>query len=246
MVAVRSEKIGDATLYLGDCRDVLPTLSGVDAIVTDPPYGINLETNKPSRVGRPFWSPHSNQTAARATDHHFERIAGDDVSFDPGMLLRWDNLVLWGANHYADKLPASPCWLSWDKKCGKAANSSIGDCELAWVRGLSFMTVRCFRHMWAGLQRDSQVGDKRLHPTEKPIALMAWCIEFFPRAYVILDPFMGSGPTGVACARLGRKFIGIEIEERYFDIACRRIEHAQRQGDMLRDVLPKAVQAPLL
>lgn len=230
--AVRVEQIGNATLYLGDCREILPTLGPVDLLIADPPYGVSLQAYKPSRVVRPYTKAGDIQRRAEANDHRFANIVGDDVPFDPAPLLFFPKVVLWGANHYASRLPDSACWLSWDKKCGKAADSAIGDCELAWTKGLPFVTVRAFRHMWAGFQRDSQVGDKRLHPTEKPIALMEWCLSFFPRALTVLDPYMGSGTTGVACTKLGRQFIGIEIEPRYFDIACRRIEQAQRQADL--------------
>jgi site-specific DNA-methyltransferase (adenine-specific) len=224
------------TLYLGDCREILPTLGKVDAVVTDPPYGIDYETYKPSRISRPYTKAGDIPRRADTKDHRFEKIVGDSEPFDPSVLLPLaNNLVLWGANHYANRLPISMCWFSWDKKCGKAANSSIGDCELAWTRGLPYETVRAFRHMWAGFQRDSQVGDNRLHPTEKPIALMRWCLDFFPTAQIILDPFMGSGTTGIAAVKLGRKFIGIEIELKYFDIACRRIADALARPDMFID-----------
>ncbi len=228
----RVERIGGATLYLGDCRELLGEIGHVDAVVTDPPYGIGLKTRNAGRSVRPYTKAGDTARVAKTVEHRFDAIIGDDCAFDPSQLLCFQNAVIWGANNFADRLPVSHCWFSWDKKCGKAAASDIGDCELAWVRGLPFKTVRCFRHMWAGFQRDSQVGDIRLHPTEKPVALMEWCLSFFPRCSTILDPFMGSGTTGVACAKLGRRFIGIEIEPKYFDIACRRIEQAQRQSDL--------------
>lgn len=235
------------TLYLGDCREILPALPKVDAVVTDPPYGISYETYKPSRTSRPYTKASDVPRRAVTKDHRFARIVGDDKPFDPSTLLSFaDNLVLWGANHYANRLPASMCWFSWDKKCGKAADSSIGDCELAWTRGLPYETVRCFRHMWAGFQRDSEVGGVRLHPTQKPIALLKWCLEFYPDARTILDPYMGSGTTGVAAVKLGRQFIGIEIEERYFTIACRRIEEALKQPDLFIEKPKPVAETPLL
>lgn len=220
------ETIGNAILYLGDCREILPTLGTVDAIVTDPPYGTSVCTNGGlrSRAFRPY--------DPKCLAHVWEPLPGDAMPFDPSSLLAVHNLVLWGANNYASRLPDSACWFSWDKKTERGADSKIGDCELAWTRGLSFKTIRAFRHMWAGFQRDSEVGEKHWHPTQKPVALMRWCVEFFPEAHDIADPFMGSGTTGVACIKLGRKFIGIEIEPKYFDIACRRIEEATRQPDM--------------
>lgn len=225
--------IGAATLYLGDCRDILPTLGRVDAVVTDPPYGIGLQTQNAGRSRRKYQKRGESVRYAVTQAHKFDPIIGDNEPFDPAPLLDLaPSMVLWGANNYAARLPDSPCWFSWDKKCGKAADSDIGDCELAWTRGLRFKTVRVFHHMWAGFQRDSEVGDVRLHPTQKPVALMAWCLSFFPSAETILDPFMGSGTTGVAAVQLGRKFIGIEIDPKYFDIACRRIEDTSRYADM--------------
>lgn len=230
---MRVETIGDATLYLGDCRSILADIAPPrPCLITDPPYGVNWQAYSPGRVVRPYRNAASNQRTAIAIDHQFPNIVGDDEPFNPSHLLHFQNAILWGANHYADRLPPSSCWLSWDKKCGKAADSNIGDCELAWVRGLPYVTVRAFRHMWAGFQRDSQVGETRHHPTEKPIALFEWCIGFFPNAQTIVDPYMGAGASGVACARIGRAFVGIEIEERYFTTACRRIEAAQAQKDL--------------
>lgn len=223
----RIETIAEGvTLHLGDCREILPTLGKIDAVITDPPYGVNLNTRNAARERgfRPY------DKKARALD--FDPVVGDQSKFDPSQLIGFPAVILWGANNYADELPISHCWLSWDKKCGKAADSDIGDCELAWTKGLPFKTVRAFRHMWAGFQRDSEVGEKHQHPTQKPVALMKWCLGFFPRAETILDPYMGSGTTGVAAVQLGRRFIGIEVEPRYFDIACKRISEATRQHDL--------------
>ena len=242
----RIETIGNATLYLGDCREILPTLPKVDAVVTDPPYGIGLQTKNAGRLKRPYTKWGDVSRMAKTAEHGFDAVIGDAAPFDPAVLLNFDNLVIWGANNFADKLPASHCWFSWDKKCGKAADSDIGDCELAWTRGLRFKTVRAFRHMWAGFQRDSEGGDIRLHPTQKPIALLRWCLEFYPDARTILDPFMGSGTTGVACVKLGRKFIGIELEPKYFDIACKRIEEAYKQPDLFIEPKIKHIQDKLL
>jgi site-specific DNA-methyltransferase (adenine-specific) len=235
---MRKEVLAEGVeLYLGDCREILPTLgpddiTTSDVIVADPPYGISLQTNNAGRDHRPYRKAGDVVRSAKTKKHGFAPIIGDDEPFDPESLLLFPNLVLWGANNFADRLPVSHCWLSWDKKCGKAADSDIGDCELAWTRGIRFKTVRAFRHMWAGFQRDSEVGGIRYHPTQKPIELMKWCIEFFPAAQTVLDPFMGAGATGIAAVKLGRKFIGIEIEPKYFDIACRRITDALSRPDL--------------
>lgn len=202
----------------------MPTLSNIDAIVSDPPYGTRGATagglrtrNNRSDCSAELWEP----------------IIGDDRPFDPAHLLTFDNLVLWGANNFASKLPDSSCWLVWDRKDRRASKSKITDCELAYTKGLSYKTVRMFRHMWAGFQRDSEVGQKHLHPTQKPAALFEWCLEFYPEASIICDPYMGSGPVGIAAVRAGRRFIGIEIEQKYFDIACKRIGVVAAQRNLL-------------
>jgi len=211
----RVEIIGAATLYLGDCRDVLPTIGAVDAVVTDPPYGISHRRGKAGNRGKGV------SLGADCSEW-------DSEPFDPSIILGFPNVLCWGANFYADKLPAGR-WLLWDKQCQGGAGD-FSEFEIAWCsKGTS---IKAFRHMWLGVQRDSEHGEARLHKTQKPIALMRWCIGFFPAAVSILDPFMGSGTTGVAAVQMGRKFIGIERDEGYFDIACRRIEQAQRQADM--------------
>ncbi len=210
-----------------------------DLLLTDPPYGINVATmgGLKARSVRPYVNGrHSaNHTVRGAYD--WKPIEGDNRPFDPTRLLGFRHAVMWGANNYADRLPVSPCWFAWDRKAGRAADSDITDCELAWVRGLPFKTVRLFRHMWAGFQRDSEVGERHLHPAQKPIALMAWCLSFFENETVV-DPYMGSGTVGIAAVRACRRYIGIECDPAYFDIACRRIEQAQRQGDLLNRLPP--------
>ena len=214
----------DGCIVCGDCLDVMATMPDgcVDAVVTDPPYGIGINTKNAGRRrgNRPY------DTKARARD--FPLVNGDDSPFDPLPLLRFRNIVLWGANHYASRLPDSHCWFVWDRKAGKAADSDITDCELAWTKGLHYRTTRMFRHMWAGFQRESESGQKHLHPTQKPVLLMEWCLSFFPKATIILDPFCGSGTTCVAAKQLGRRYIGIEIDPEYCKIANNRLASTQR------------------
>lgn len=207
------ETIGNATLYLGDCLTILPGLSA-DAVITDPPYGHGWKGIASSAPGGRNW-----------TRRRSEAIAGHDQAFDPAPFLQFKDVILWGANHYASRLPDSAGWLVWDKRDGTAKNN-LSDVELAWHKNGG--SARLFRHMWNGLCRDSEVGEHH-HPTQKAVALMTWCLSFVPDAKVILDPYMGSGTTGVACAQLQRAFIGIEIHEPYFNVACERIENAQRQ-----------------
>ena len=222
----RREQIGLATLYLGDCRDIALTLERPAAVISDPPYGVSERTERKA-AGR----------GKLAECNDFPAVYGDDKPFDP---LAWlgaaDRVILWGANHYCSRVPDSPSWLIWDKRDGIPSNDNA-DCEIAWsnVGG----PARVFRHLWNGMIRASEKDASRVHPTQKPTALMRWCIERakVPACGLILDPYMGSGSTGVAAMQMRHPFIGIEIEERYFDVACRRIEEAQKQGDMFRDAL---------
>lgn len=210
----RIERIGDATLILGDCLTVLPTLPKVDACVTDPPYGIGYSHGK------------GGGKLARSTVFDNHAIHGDDRPFDPSPWITFDQVILFGANHFASRLPDSSMWLIWDKRDGVCSNDQA-DCELAWVKGNG--NARLIRHLWNGMLKDSERGVPRVHPTQKPVEVMTWAISKLNDPQTILDPFMGSGTTGVACANLGRKFIGIEIDERYFNIACERIDAAYRQ-----------------
>jgi site-specific DNA-methyltransferase (adenine-specific) len=206
------------TIYNADCRDVLPALGTFDLALTDPPYGVAAKTtNAASKRGhRPY------DRRCRAVD--LPPVAGDDAPFDPALVLeRARCAILWGANNYASRLPDSPCWLAWDRKTARGADSDITDVELAAVIGHRFKTVRIFRHMWAGFQRDSEVGDRVLHPTQKPVALMSWCLGFFPEAQTVIDPYMGSGPVARACKDAGKRYVGIELEERYCEIAVKRL-----------------------
>lgn len=205
---MRVETIGNATLYLGDCREIVPSLHGVDAVITDPPYGIN-------------WKPRVN---------HQDQPWIDDKEFDPSPFLRlgvWH--LFWGAQYFADKLPVSESWATWVKRPIDFDFSKDGrtyaTTELAWSDwGKS--RFKCL--VWDGGKRAGTTENRDFsHPSQKPVEVMEWCIP--DGAETILDPYMGSGTTGVACHNLSRKFIGIEIEPEYFDIACKRVEQAQRQ-----------------
>jgi len=219
---MREEHLSDSVrLICGDCREVLPTLGRVDAVVTDPPYGIS-------------WK-HGAGPATRFPRFQ-DVIEGDDRPFDPAPFLRFPEVILWGANHYADRLPSSARWLIWDKKCG-VKEDSYSDGEIAWSK--TGGSVRIYRHLWNGLLAHEH-GERRLHVMQKPIELMIWCIRW-TEGRTILDPFMGSGTTGVAAVKLGRRFIGIEIEPKYFDIACRRIQAALDAPDLFIE-RPKPVQ----
>ena len=229
--------ICDATLYLGDCLEILPTLGKIDAVVTDPPYGIGAGNYK--RGGTKY-----GQSKARAKV--YEPLEWDEKPADDAIRLVISvttYAIVFGGNYY--DLPPSPCWLVWDKQNGEG--SGYADCELAWTN--LNKAVRRIYWRWAGMLQ-KHMGHKkeeRVHPTQKPVGVMEWCINHLPEGCgTIIDPFMGSGTTGVACAKLGRKFIGIEMEPKYFDIACKRIQKAYDQPDMFIEPPVKAIQEELL
>jgi DNA modification methylase len=217
----REERIGGQRLILGDCLEVMAGLGKVDAVVTDPPYGIGADRGK--KVAIPFKGGKPVQSAWHP-ENEWDNQRPDRAVFDA--ILKIAPLhIIWGGNYFADWLPAKGRWLWWDK-C--QTMPSYGDGELAWS-SLNATTPK--KYTLANNKLFAQ-RVKRFHPTQKPVALMQWCLGFLPDARTILDPFMGSGTTLVACQRLGRQGIGIEIDPEYFDIACRRVEEATRQPDL--------------
>jgi len=207
----RIEQIGDATLYLGDCRDILPTLGKVDAVVTDPPYGIGS------------WSATGGNSLSQEECDMIN--AWDDAEPVAQILERSfavsKEQIVWGGNYF--ELPPCPGPLVWNKAL---RGMHYADGEFAWRNFGKSLRILDLSIVGTEVRQEG-----RMHPTQKPVALMKWCIDFLSNGQTILDPFMGSGTTGVAAVQMGRDFIGIERETRYFDIACRRIEDAQRQGD---------------
>lgn len=232
--------IGGATLYHGDCLQLLAEgLLKCDAIVSDPPYGMGDHSHGGGGGGK---------SAIRRTD----KVIGDDVPFDPmpwvhvaprGPELRGGRegkrIILFCADHFRQRLPEYGTLLAWDKHLGMGCDDSFADCEWAW----SGVKVKreVFRHLWKGLVKHKESADgsptrgcllasgKRVfatsHVSQKPVALMRWCIQKVkPKAGgVILDPYMGSGTTGIAALSLGYRFVGCEIDAEIFDIACDRI-----------------------
>lgn len=253
---VRMERIGNATLYLGDCRDILPILERPAAIVSDPPYGQGLNTNVTGRSvtgrkpgsGRPYSILDLRRMAVAV--HRYSGVSvrfpagieGDDPvhPFDVTELLKHaDRVLLWGAHKFAHKLPRGR-WLAWDKlPTGKVKDQ--GDGEMAWTNVDPDAVTRFCRLLWDGVcvaseaRHEVTAGQPRVHPAQKPQALMAWSLGFVgaPAGSVICDPCMGAGSTGLAALDAGYRFVGIECVPFYFDIACRRIEDAQRQGRLL-------------
>ena len=216
MTIQREVIIGDARLLLGDCMEILPTLGKVDAVITDPPYGINIANN-------PVRQMHEKSD--------WDTSAPEPALLDL-MIQQSEMQIIWGGNYF--DLPPSQCFLIWDKV--QPQNFSLAMCEMAW----------CSKKSPAKMHRQSVLSYRKEHPTQKPVELMVWCVEQAGMPETILDPFMGSGTTGVAAIQLGRKFIGIEREPKYFDIACQRIEQAVSQGKLFAPEPIKQEQGALL
>ena len=197
------------TIYHGDCREIAPTLGRFDLLLTDPPYGISHPCDFKKR-GR----------GKLAQCNDFPDVHDDNKPFDPSEWLSFDKVVFWGANYFADKLPPVSGWLVWDKERPDALDQAT--CELAWTNCVK--GVRRFKHLWNGMMKASEHGES-YHPTQKPVALMKWVMSlpWIADAQTILDPFAGSGTTGRAAKDLGRKCTLIEREEKYCEIAAKRM-----------------------
>lgn len=227
---MRVEKIGNCTLYLGDCAEIMPTLGRVPAVVTDPPYGIGIDGQKESINKNP---KHNRK--------FFEAKGWDDSTPPPEVFdaIRAvsDEQIIWGGNYFVDRgLLPKKGWLVWDKG---QRGLTMSDGELAYSS--LDKPLRMFT-----LNRAALIADGTQHPTQKPLRLMQWCLTHIPDAKTILDPFMGSGTTGVACVKAGRAFIGIERDPCYFEVACERIRKACDQPDMFlaaNDNAPAPAQA---
>lgn len=221
---MKVEVIGDARLYLGDCREVLSSLGPVDALVTDPPYGMSWNTSSTRFTG-------GNMKRGDGRSD-WGAIEGDAEPFDPVPLLVYPRVVLFGANHYAAKLPVGTT-LVWVKKNDHAFGTFLSDAELAWMKGGH--GVYLHRAIDCPPTRSMEnLGRGPAHPTQKPISLMRWAMERakVPAGGLVVDPYMGSGTTGVAAILSGRRFVGVERDARYFDTACERIGAAQHHGSL--------------
>lgn len=221
---MRSETIGNCTLYLGDCREILPSLDGINAIVSDPPYGVANNTDYRRFSG-------GVNAHARRKDGDggvkYPPVFDDGRPFDPSPFLKFEQVILWGFNFYCSSLSSGGA-LVWVKRKPEAFGTFLSDAELAWVKNSK--GVFCFSSFPQAMARS------RFHPTQKPVDLMKWCVD--KTSGTVCDPFMGSGSTGIACALLGRRFIGIEIERSYFQIAYRRIRAAAKiREDLFTNVV---------
>lgn len=236
MTILRKEVIGGQTLILGDCMEVMPTLGRFDAVVTDPPFGIKRDKG----FGLGGYGKRGKKRLA------VKRYAGGwdhqrpPVEAFTAMLEAASSHIIWGGQFFADLLPAQGKWLIWDK-C--QTMPSYGDGELAWSN-LPGDAVKKFTLSLNGIVARGETG---AHPTQKPVALMEWCLGFLPAAQTVLDPFMGSASTLVACQRLGRSGTGIERDPTHFETACKRVEEATRQADLfVAPAVPKFTQEALL
>ncbi len=196
------------TIYHGDCREVLPSLGRADLVLTDPPYGVGENAHRIA----------SRTNLAATTDYgdfswDSEPASDDEITMTMAAAPR---AIIWGGNYF--KVPPARGWLVWDKQ----NSGNFADCELAWTN--LKMSVRIFRFTWNGMIRQGEWRSAHVHPTQKPRELMSWCLTFAPDATLILDPFMGSGTTLRAAKDCNRRAIGIEIEERYCEIAARRLD----------------------
>jgi len=214
----------DVLLLSGDWRDYTDEINRdrVSAVISDPPYGANVNCDY-----RRF-SGGKGRRGKEGTK--FDSIIGDGQEFDPAPWLDYPQVILWGYQFFAQRLPVGTV-LVWNKRRDNMLGAFMSDCELAWQKGNKGCYL--FHHEWSGFLRDSEKGEKTLHPSQKPVPLMEWCIERCTKeGDVVLDPYMGSGATGIACARTGRKFIGIEIHPPYYEIARDRVLEAYRQRSL--------------
>lgn len=205
--------IGGFDLYCGDCMEVMPTLGKVDAVVTDPPYGMNFQSGRREEKHRKI----DNDMGVE----HLLWSCNLEASHSKYIFCRWDNIY---------DVPKPKSCITWIKN-----NHGMGDLEHEHARQTEIALFYPGSNHFFPDKRPSDIvksvkTGNIYHPTEKPIDLMQKVIQWTNG--IIIDPFMGSGTTGVACAKMGRKFIGIELDRKYFDIACKRIEDAQRQGDL--------------
>ena len=214
-------EIGNATLYLGDCMDILPMLDKVDAVITDPPYGLKRFKKG---FGTTRFKGHGAEKEGLVWDKTPEK------EFFDMLLSKGENSIIWGANNF--ELPTSEYFLVWDKQ---QTVDNFASAELAYTNVK--VPAKVFKY---SIHQHNQI--EKSHPTQKPVSLMCWCLSFVPKAESILDPFMGSGTTGVAAIQMGKKFIGIEREPKYFEISCKRIEQVIAQPQLFLHEQPKQIQ----
>lgn len=201
------------TLLLADCLQVLPDLDPHHLVCSDPPYGIGYDGGVSQRGSQCLGA-----------------IQGDFVPFDPRPWLHFKDVLLWGANNYSRRLPEKGAWYFWDKVVRNNLHVRIAEAEYAWH--LCGTKPRGFRMLWSGAYRPKYEVRRSVHPTQKPVSLMCWCLDRFAglKGKVVIDPYMGSGSTLLACLKRGVSSVGIEKDRRYFDVAVQRVERALGSG----------------
>lgn len=209
-----------SVVFLGNCIDLIEHIDCIQYVVSDPPYGISYKSGKISK------------NSISTTKKRFsETIIGDDVQFDPSPFVKWP-CSFTGAQWFYDRLPPGGTIHTWDKR-GPYEQLDQADCDQIWC---SIKAVpRKFECVWRGICRKSENHDKIVHPTQKPVSVMAFMMDQLriPQGAFVLDPYMGSGTTGVACARTGRNFIGIEISKNHYFSAVQRIKAEMDQFELL-------------
>ena len=212
--------LGEHRLLCGDAtkkEDVERLMDGqkADMVFTDPPYGINEKGDRSKRGGL-------------AKGNNFKSFKDDTIQYAVdaiNIIKDYDikNQVWWGANYYCHFLPQTNNWFVWDKRVDDKQKDTQSDCELAYVVS-KWSSVRIFRHLWKGMMKDSEKGLARVHPTQKPIALAEWCFNYFDNIKSVIDLFLGSGSTLIACEKTNRKCYGMEIDPHYCDVIVKRWE----------------------
>ena len=196
-------------IYCGDCKEILPSLPKCDLLLTDPPYGLKENAHRVASRGK----------LAATTDYgsfEWDSEPASDALISLCVASAKESII-WGGNYFT--VPPSRGWLVWDKRNG---GNCFADCELAWTNLKT--SVRMFSFLWNGMMRAGEWKDKpRVHPAQKPVELMHWCLSFAPEAKLVLDPFTGSGTALVAAKNAGKQAIGIDREERYCEIAAKRL-----------------------
>lgn len=228
---MRIVTIGSATLYCGDNREVFPLIGRVDAVVTDPPYGIGADEEAAKTAAQAIQNQKTPGLSNAGKGWNLYETSGWDRERPPretfdAILTCSDHQIIWGANYFTDFLPPSMQWLVWDKG---QRDFSLADFELAWTSQNKAARMKTF-------PRSAALKDGKVHPTQKPVEIMKWCIDLLPDPQTIFDPFMGSGTTGVAAVQMGRKFIGVEMNETYFEHCVHRITEASEQGGGLFNI----------
>jgi DNA modification methylase len=203
-----------------ESSDVLTLIDGskIDMVYTDPPYGINEKGDRSNRGGL---GKGDLAKAKKYDDFIDDSIEYAVQAFEIVSGLEIKRQVWWGANYYAHHVPQSNNWFVWDKRVEEKQHDTQSDCELAWVKS-EFSSIRIFRHLWKGMMKASENGQGRVHPTQKPIALAVWAFDYFKDVNTVLDLFLGSGSTLIACEQTDRTCYGMELDPKYVDVIRKR------------------------